>query len=284
MDWLNLHIPTHIRHPAFIGSSPAERGTWLCVLAYGVEIECGGRLTGAANWKDRQWQQACGVTLREVRAADRLLRVDGHDVVINGYPSAKETEVQQKRLLGGGTSERKAVAARMNGSKGGRPKQKPTETHGDGNPITHRKPTDNPRKPIEGEVEGEREGEMAVGFSAGSQDTPDGDGLGDSLGKPTPSTGAELSNEERWERAEKRQPWAIKLGAVVSLTKWNWAPWKALCDDCGGVDAVLAAYRAHPDLSLSKLRKHLQVDSADALPPSDEAIKAVLEMGQEGVE
>lgn len=100
MDWLNLHIPTVIRSPEYVGSSPAERGTWLSVLSYACEIECGGRLVGAGDWKDRQWQQACGVTLREVRAASRLMRFDGHDLVINGYPMAKEKQVRQARGVG----------------------------------------------------------------------------------------------------------------------------------------------------------------------------------------
>jgi hypothetical protein len=100
VDWINLHIPSVIRSPEFIGSSPAERGTWVCVLAYACEIECGGRLVGAAGWKDRQWQQACGVTMREVRAAGRLLQVDGLDVMVNGYPIAKEREVVAKRGAG----------------------------------------------------------------------------------------------------------------------------------------------------------------------------------------
>lgn len=97
MDWLNIHIPTVIRSPAYVGSSPAERGAWLSVMAYACEIECGGRIVGAARWKDRQWQQACGVTLREVRAADRLLAVDGDDVLVNGYPLEKQKQVVQAR-------------------------------------------------------------------------------------------------------------------------------------------------------------------------------------------
>jgi len=100
MDWINLHIPSALRSEAYIGSSPAERGTWLSVLAYACEVECSGRLGGAASWKDRQWQQTCGVTLREVRAAWRLLRVDGDDVVVNGYPLAAERQVVAGRKHG----------------------------------------------------------------------------------------------------------------------------------------------------------------------------------------
>jgi hypothetical protein len=96
MEWLNLHIST-LRTPEFIGSNPVARSTWLCVLAYSVEQENSGRIVGGASWKDRQWQQTCGVTLREVRAADKLLAVDGQDIVVNGYPVAKEAKVRQAR-------------------------------------------------------------------------------------------------------------------------------------------------------------------------------------------
>ena len=100
MDWLNLHISTTVRSPEYVGSSPEERGTWVSVLAYACEIECGGRLSGAASWKNRQWQQACGVTLREVRSSSRLMRFEGDDLVINGYPVAKEHQVKQARGVG----------------------------------------------------------------------------------------------------------------------------------------------------------------------------------------
>lgn len=98
MEWLNIHIPTIIRSPEFIGSSPVERATWFCVIAYCCELENGGRLTGATHWKDRQWQQSCGVTAKEVRSASKLLIFDGDDVIVLAYPIDKEMEV--KRLRG----------------------------------------------------------------------------------------------------------------------------------------------------------------------------------------
>ena len=97
MDWLNIHIAKQIRSPAAIGSAPSELGTWVRVLAYCCEQENGGRIAGGASWKDRQWQQTCAVTLRELRSADRLIRFDGSDVVVNGYPVEKEAEVQRAR-------------------------------------------------------------------------------------------------------------------------------------------------------------------------------------------
>ena len=98
MEWLNIHIST-LRSPEFIGSNPTERATWLCVLGYSVEQENGGKIVGGATWKDRQWQQACGVTLREIRSADKLLKAEGVDLMVNGYPLAKESHVRQARKV-----------------------------------------------------------------------------------------------------------------------------------------------------------------------------------------
>lgn len=97
MEWLNIHIAKQLRSPEAIGSAPAELGTWVRVLAYCCEQENGGRIAGGADWKDRQWQQLCAVTLRELRAADRLIQFDGADVVVNGYPMAKQEQVQANR-------------------------------------------------------------------------------------------------------------------------------------------------------------------------------------------
>lgn len=97
MNWINLQVSI-IRAPAYVGSTPTERATWFNVLAYAVEHENDGRLAGAATWKDRQWQQACGVTAREVRSASKLLTVEGDDVVVAFYPREKQREVQAKRI------------------------------------------------------------------------------------------------------------------------------------------------------------------------------------------
>lgn len=97
MEWLNIHVAKQLRGPACVGSSPAELGTWLLCLAYCCEQENGGRIAGGAGWKDRQLQRAIGVSLSEVKKADRLLQVDGLDIVVNGYPEKKQAEVQRLR-------------------------------------------------------------------------------------------------------------------------------------------------------------------------------------------
>lgn len=99
MNWLNLRT-SWLREPEFIGSEPAARAAWLCVLSYCCEMENGGRITGARAWKDRQWQQTCGVTLEEVQSAGALIGWDGDDAMIWRYPEEKQAEVEAKREAG----------------------------------------------------------------------------------------------------------------------------------------------------------------------------------------
>jgi hypothetical protein len=96
-----LNIETRILHsPEFIGSDPAERATWLALSMWCAQQENAGRIVGAKSWKDRQWQQTCGVTVREVARSTRLIAWDGDDALIWNYPDAKEKEVQAKRKAG----------------------------------------------------------------------------------------------------------------------------------------------------------------------------------------
>lgn len=143
MNWLNLKT-TQLREPPFIGSEPVARATWLCVMAYCVELENGGRIQGARLWKDRQWQQTCGVMLSEVLSAALLLTWEGDDLIVWSYPYEKQVEVLSRR-----------ETAQQNGKRGGRPKGETTEK------ITNEKPTlvseNNQRCKAEGEGEGEGE-------------------------------------------------------------------------------------------------------------------------------
>lgn len=99
MEWLNTHLST-LRAPEYIGCEPVARATWLNVLGYCCEQENGGRIIGAANWKCRQWQQACGVTLREVQGAAPLVTIEGDDILVWRYPIEKQAEVQARREAG----------------------------------------------------------------------------------------------------------------------------------------------------------------------------------------
>ena len=83
------------------------------------------------NWKDRQWQQTCGVTLEEINAAAPLLSWDGEDLVVWRYPLAHQVKVETNRKSGraGGQSksQAKAEAARLNGAKR-KPSADPSES------------------------------------------------------------------------------------------------------------------------------------------------------------
>ncbi len=96
MNWLNLQVSV-VRSPEYVGCEPVQRATWLNVLAYSAEQENHGRIEGARAWKDRQWQQTCGVTLAEVNDAAPLLSWDGATLIVWAYPVEREVEVQAKR-------------------------------------------------------------------------------------------------------------------------------------------------------------------------------------------
>ncbi len=112
MNWLNIHT-SELRSPAFIGSDPVARATWLYVTAYCCEQENGGRIIGCRSWKDRQWQQTCGVTLAELEAASPLIKWDGEDVLVAAYPREKEDEIKAKRKAGGEGGKKRAKNAKL---------------------------------------------------------------------------------------------------------------------------------------------------------------------------
>jgi hypothetical protein len=117
MNWIN--IETHrLRDPEYIGSEPESRGTWLNLLGFCCEKENGGVISDCNSWKDRMWQQTCGVTLKEVRAETALWTWEGNDLCLWGYPLEKEGVVRLKRGI-----------ARENGKSGGRGKGKTATNH-----------------------------------------------------------------------------------------------------------------------------------------------------------
>jgi hypothetical protein len=99
MIYLNLKVST-LRSPAYIGSEPTARATWLSLLCYCCEQENGGIIQGCLLWKDRQWQQTCGVTLAEVKEASPLWDWLEDSLSVMFYPLDKEAEVQAKREAG----------------------------------------------------------------------------------------------------------------------------------------------------------------------------------------
>ena len=111
MIYLNLKTST-LRAPEYIGSEPTGRATWLNLLCYCAEQENGGVIPGCAGWKDRQWQQTCGVTLAEVREDCLLWEWRGDDLAVAFYPADKQAEVQAKREAGRRGGKRSGKARR----------------------------------------------------------------------------------------------------------------------------------------------------------------------------
>jgi hypothetical protein len=117
MNWLNLNVQT-LDSENFLGSDPIDRATWLCLLRYCIGQENGGVIETCKDWADRKWQQLVRITKKEAERKCDLWAWDGETLIVWGYPSEKEDEIQQKR-----------ERAKINGAKGGRPKKTDVETH-----------------------------------------------------------------------------------------------------------------------------------------------------------
>lgn len=111
MIYFTLRIST-LRSPEYIGSEPTARATWLNLLAYCCEQENGGIIPACSGWKDRQWQQTCGITLAEAQEQSPLWRWEGQDVVVAFYPADKQAEIQAKREAGRRGGKRSGKARR----------------------------------------------------------------------------------------------------------------------------------------------------------------------------
>lgn len=120
MNWLNLETK-FIRAEEYVGCEPIARATWLNVIVYCAEQENGGRIRNCEMWRDRQWQQTCGVTVEEINKASPLLHWDGDDLLVWNYPAEKEREVREKRESsargGRAKTQAKTEAAKTNGAK-----------------------------------------------------------------------------------------------------------------------------------------------------------------------
>ena len=131
MIYLNLDLSL-LSAPEYVGAEPVERATWISLLGWCCGQENGGRIIGARAWRDRRWQQTCGVTLEEVETPSELYWWEGDDLVVWAYPVDAVAKVQAKREAGrkGGQARTyaKAEKARENGQSGGRPKNTEPET------------------------------------------------------------------------------------------------------------------------------------------------------------
>lgn len=111
MNWINIETKI-LRAPEFVGCEPQQRATWFNLLAYCVEQENGGVILQCNLWKDRRWQQTCGITIDEVLDACDLWSWKKDSLAIWGYPIDKENEVRLKREGGqrGGKARAKNAA------------------------------------------------------------------------------------------------------------------------------------------------------------------------------
>lgn len=112
MNWININTDT-LRSEEYLGAEPVERATWLNLLAWCCVQENGGEIENCREWKDRKWQQLCGVTKNEVETECELFTFHGQNLIVSFYPDEMEKKVQTNR---------------KNGSKGGRPKKTASQT------------------------------------------------------------------------------------------------------------------------------------------------------------
>lgn len=100
-----------MNRPPALGASCAARGAWMSVLVYASDLET-DLLEGCHGWDDRMWLTACGVALEDVGAAVGagllVWENDGSDLRVLGFDHAGLHAVEAKRV---------------NGSKGGRPRE-----------------------------------------------------------------------------------------------------------------------------------------------------------------
>jgi len=95
---LYINIPISVLSSSeYRRCKPLKRATWLNLLGYCCIQENGGRIVGAADWDDREWQQIAAVTLEEVRMESTLWTWDGDDVVVWAYPAEQELVMRAKR-------------------------------------------------------------------------------------------------------------------------------------------------------------------------------------------
>lgn len=122
MKWLNIEVAM-LRSPEYVGSEPVARATWLNLLAYCADQENGGVIKGCKGWKDRQWQQTCGITRDEAMLQGMLegvleamiWRWVGDDLHVWGYPKTSEAALKAKRKGGakGGKASARATSQAM---------------------------------------------------------------------------------------------------------------------------------------------------------------------------
>lgn len=138
MEWLNIRL-TQLAAPEYLRSDPTERATWLQLLAHCAGQENGGIIRDCHDWKDRVWQQVCGITHREAHTQSRLWTWNQADLHVWGYPLDKERMVQQKRIIAATGGRQSAKARAPANAEAYASPNAPADAKADQNPLLQRK-------------------------------------------------------------------------------------------------------------------------------------------------
>jgi len=254
MDWINIHTSV-LDSAEFLTAEPVDRGTWLCLQRYCCGQENGGRIIGAAVWKDRIWQQLAGVTLREVRRASQLWNWVGEDLVVSFYNTETEKKIQRNREVGASGGHASAIR---------RAAARETQATGASETVPHGQPHGTPSDQANGNHAGVRKERKGKEKECNTPIVPKGtgaDGTDQTQAKPkrTPKAGSVFPSEQSADLAERM----ISIGALMrrqESTAWAARELEALraarLDDCAADDfadqlTVMAAYY-HAKISAEK--------------------------------
>ena len=138
MEWLRIDTAT-IKGPEFIGATPVQRATWLCLLNYCVEQENSGVIEDCGEWGSRHWMQSCGVMMEEIEDNCGLWSLEGDEgqpryLVVAFYPIQDQEKCikLRKRAKEAGLASAKARAkAKADGQANGQPKGSTEERRGE---------------------------------------------------------------------------------------------------------------------------------------------------------
>jgi hypothetical protein len=220
MNWLNLQTSV-IRSPEYVGCDPVQRATWLNLMIYCAEQENGGVIPDCASWKDRRWQQTCGVTKPEVDDQCDLWSFDGENLTIWAYPAEKQEEIQKMRESGARGGKKRAENAAK--SKEKQDSSSPPSTLPSSPPSTERKGKEEERNGTLPPTPQSEASESAEDFYAENM--------------PTENAQSMLDLEKRVQSL--KSGWGLPLGyteqkllaaASRTLSALNLAQWQTLKD------------------------------------------------------
>ena len=262
MEWIKLPIDSVLRHPDMLGEDPVLRACYMYLLAMACSQECGGRLSSAALWPDRKWQQVAGVTKGEVDELCRtpLATVDGDDIVLWWYPQEQEEAIAAKRANGrrGGRPRSQLAAKKPCGLAG----EKPHGLAADNHVASH----------SENRVDKIRVDKSRAYETARATGTDD---FAAAVTAELPST--PVSDEDRWRMEISGTEWARAIkraGGKIGAN--NWTQWEEIMQTAhgGSVSACVAAIKdVAPD---DRWPDKVEAQAARANPVANDGRKVVI--------